>query len=59
MLLQLKWSEQLPYKRKIVGSNPTDSTNATMMEKADVADSKAEDRNIVWVQVPLVAPKGM
>lgn len=32
---------------------------ATMMELEDIADSKSAVSNGVWVQVPLVAPKGL
>lgn len=36
-----------------------DNLYATMMELEDIANSKSAVGNGVWVQVPLVAPKGL
>ncbi len=30
-----------------------------MVELADASDSKSDDGNIMWVQVPLPAPRGI
>ena len=42
-----------------MGSSPTPSTHAGMMELADVTDSKSVDGDIVWVRLPLPALMGM
>lgn len=56
MLLVLEGFEDAPYKRAQMVRLHRGAPYASVMELADVTDSKSVDGDIVWVQVPPFAP---
>ena len=42
----------------VCGTRLENRTYGDMMESVDVSDSKSDDREVVWVRVPLSPPRG-